>query len=159
VLKGEAARGEKTKIAVFGFSYKQNTSDTRDTPAASIVAAFAKWGFEVAVHDPQVTQAGFEIEMHAQGYGRLVAGSEENNDSGNQELRGSVELVGADKIKACTGASAVVILTEWEIFKTYDYRELVEVMGSKGSRTLYDFRGILPDEVFSSKESPFDRSF
>ena len=33
------------KIAVFGFSYKKNTSDTRSTPAATIVARLAQNGF------------------------------------------------------------------------------------------------------------------
>ena len=40
------------KIAVFGFSYKKNTSDTRCTPAATIVARLALSGFNVAIHDP-----------------------------------------------------------------------------------------------------------
>jgi UDP-N-acetyl-D-mannosaminuronate dehydrogenase len=44
-----------TKIAVLGFSYKKNTSDTRTSPVAMFIFTLAKRGFNVAVHDPQVT--------------------------------------------------------------------------------------------------------
>ena len=46
---------ENTKIAVFGFSYKKNTSDTRTTPVALFVHRLALKGFHVTIHDPQVT--------------------------------------------------------------------------------------------------------
>ena len=46
--------GANGKIAVFGFSYKKGTSDTRSAPAVTVVAGLARLGFQVAVHDPQV---------------------------------------------------------------------------------------------------------
>lgn len=42
----------KCKIAVFGFSYKKNTSDTRSAPAVTIVSYLARMGFHVVIHDP-----------------------------------------------------------------------------------------------------------
>jgi UDP-N-acetyl-D-mannosaminuronate dehydrogenase len=62
-------RNEKPKIAVFGFSYKKNTSDTRMSPVALFVYNLASRGFHVAIHDPQVTQEGFEFEMKEQRLG------------------------------------------------------------------------------------------
>lgn len=58
----------KSKIAIFGFSYKKNTSDTRSTPAVQVIQLLAKKGYKVCVHDPQVTKEGFEKEMEDQGY-------------------------------------------------------------------------------------------
>ena len=52
-------------IAVFGFSYKKGTSDTRMAPAVTVVGSLARLGFRVTVHDPQVTKEGFEFEMDA----------------------------------------------------------------------------------------------
>ena len=52
-----------SKIAVFGFSYKKNTSDTRSTPVALIISLLLEKGFCISVHDPQVTKVGFEAEM------------------------------------------------------------------------------------------------
>lgn len=56
---------DQQKVAIFGFSYKKNTSDTRCTPAATIVARLLEKGFKVAIHDPKVTKVGFELEMVA----------------------------------------------------------------------------------------------
>ena len=56
---------DQQKLAIFGFSYKKNTSDTRCTPAATIVARLVEKGFKVAIHDPKVTKVGFELEMVA----------------------------------------------------------------------------------------------
>ena len=71
-LNSSKVEQKKRKIAVFGFSYKKNTSDTRSTPAATIVGKLAQSGFSVSIHDPQVTRAGFEMEMIAQGYENLI---------------------------------------------------------------------------------------
>lgn len=56
----------KASIAVYGFSYKKNTSDTRCTPAARVIRRLARKGFRVRVHDPMVTPSGFEAEMKLQ---------------------------------------------------------------------------------------------
>lgn len=41
-----------SKLAIFGFSYKKNTSDTRSTPVAAVVSYLLDAGFSVSVHDP-----------------------------------------------------------------------------------------------------------
>lgn len=74
---GETTNQRRKKVAIFGFSYKKNTSDTRCTPAATIVARLAQSGFDVAIHDPQVTRVGFEVEMIAQGYEHLISDDKE----------------------------------------------------------------------------------
>ena len=45
-------KDETPKIAVFGFSYKKNTSDTRTSPVALFVYRLALKGFHVVIHDP-----------------------------------------------------------------------------------------------------------
>ena len=82
VIQNEAASsktGTPASIAVFGFSYKKNTSDTRSSPCVSVVAKLAKSGFNVKVHDPQVTQGGFEFEMAAQGHQYFIGGNDSEN--------------------------------------------------------------------------------
>ena len=62
-------------------------------------------------------------------------------------------------MEACEGSHAVVILTEWDCFKSYDYQSITQVMHSSSPRTFYDFRGIIPSEVLSKESSPFDKTF
>lgn len=41
-----------TEIAIFGYAFKKNTSDTRATPVAYIINYLSEQGFTVKVHDP-----------------------------------------------------------------------------------------------------------
>lgn len=43
---------DQDKLAIFGFSYKKNTSDTRSTPVALILSKLVENGFNISVHDP-----------------------------------------------------------------------------------------------------------
>lgn len=52
---------------------------------ASFVARLAMSGIDVAVHDPQVTQVGFEAEMMTQGHQELL----EEDQDGDIENMGS----------------------------------------------------------------------
>ena len=158
VIQNESS-SRKTKqrpsIAVYGFSYKKNTSDTRDTPCVTVVARLAKAGFNVRVHDPQVTQSGFDIELKAQGHHIL----RQDTGSENRDPRaGSVEFFGSDYLSAVSDCQALLVLTEWDQFKTYDYAKIVKLMAQKGAKkTIYDFRKLLSKEML--EKSPFDRSF
>ena len=118
----------RPKVAIFGFSYKKNTSDTRCTPGVTLVARLARAGFHVAITDPQVTQAGFEVEMIAQGHENLLDSDDKENqiDSACQnksQQSGKIEFVGSDVSLACKDSSAVAIFTEWDTYKTLDYEE------------------------------------
>jgi len=43
------------RIGVLGFAYKQNTADTRETPAAYIARDLIKEGAILQIYDPKVT--------------------------------------------------------------------------------------------------------
>ena len=119
------------------------------------MAKLAQSGFIVKVHDPQVTQAGFEFEMVAQGHHALVEGNDSENKA---STAGRVEFVGDDRLKAAQGASALLILTEWDQFKTYDYEEMMSQMSeTAGPKTLYDFRQLMSKEFLV--DGPFERAF
>jgi UDPglucose 6-dehydrogenase len=130
------------KLALFGFSYKKNTSDTRSTPVASVVAHLIAKGFRVSVHDPEVSAFGFEAEMELQA---------KRNFFNSPEM----EFCGKDVDKCVNGAHAILVMTEWDCFRTYDYRQIVDQMSGK---TIYDFRCYM-DQEFLRSGSCFDRAF
>lgn len=91
------------KIAVLGFAYKKNTGDTRESAAITIVGQLIAEGANIAIYDPQVS----EDQIF-----RDLAGTHPQD-----VVRQRVQAV-PDALSACAGASAVVILTEWDEFKT-----------------------------------------
>ena len=90
------------RIAVLGFAFKANTSDTRESPAITLVSNFVAERALVAIYDPRVADE--------QIWNELV-------DDGNdlKALMASV-VVCKSAYAACEGADAVVVVTEWDEF-------------------------------------------
>lgn len=90
------------KIAVLGFAFKKDTSDTRESPAITLVGNFVAENANVAIYDPRVKEHQIWKELVDDG-GDLV------------NLKQNV-VVCDTAYTACTGADAVVIVTEWDEF-------------------------------------------
>ena len=101
------------KIAVFGFAFKKDTGDTRETPAVTVCDMLMEEGARLFCYDPQVTrqQALREFEDHGV-----------NRDFGTSFC------TAATPEEAISEAHAIIILTEWDEFKTYDYAKFYERM-------------------------------
>lgn len=57
------------KVVVLGYSYLENSDDTRNSPSSVLVDVLESWGFEVVIHDPFVD--GYKGDVY-----QLVAGSD-----------------------------------------------------------------------------------
>lgn len=51
-----------SRVAVLGYSYLENSDDTRNTPSAALVSRLTDLGYEVMVHDPFVEPYRRELE-------------------------------------------------------------------------------------------------
>ncbi len=97
----------KKKIAIFGFAFKSNTNDTRESPAISICRNLLDEGAFLAIHDPQVSY----IQI--------------SNDLGDiGKVYSDNWVVSDDLEKSYANANSVIILTEWEIYKNLDWMEV-----------------------------------
>ena len=105
------------KIALWGISFKPRTDDVREAPALAIIDALTKAGAAVTAFDPVAMETG----KVAIGKNRLVKYAK-------------------DQYEALRGADALVIVTEWDEFRTVDYDRLKKNM--KG-RVIVDGRNVL----------------
>ena len=94
----------RKKIAVFGFAFKKDTDDTRESAAIYICRDLLEEGADVAVYDPKVP--AHEIK----------------------ELTSDKVRVCASAYEAAEGAHAVLVLTEWDEFVTLDYQKIYDSM-------------------------------
>ncbi len=90
------------RIAVLGFAFKANTSDTRESPAITLVSNFVAEKAQVAIYDPRVGRTQIWKEL-----------VDDGNDRG--VLMASV-IICQSVYSACEGADAVVVVTEWDEF-------------------------------------------
>lgn len=111
------------KIAVLGFAFKKDTSDTRESPAITLVSNFVAERADVAIYDPQVKADQIWKELV--------------EDGGNLANLTQYVTVCKTAYNACAGADAVVILTEWDEFSNKAKPSAVELpsLTSKPSLT------------------------
>ncbi|HEX7787822.1 MAG TPA: nucleotide sugar dehydrogenase [Methylomirabilota bacterium] len=111
------------RIAVFGFAFKANTGDTRESPAIRICQELLGEQAHVCITDPQALD-------------------------GARQLLGSAERVTfeEDPYKAADGAHAIAVLTDWAEYRKLDYRRIHAAM--ERPAFLFDGRNLLdPEEL------------
>ncbi|MFT3870369.1 MAG: UDP-glucose 6-dehydrogenase [Nibricoccus sp.] len=111
------------KIAVLGFAFKKDTNDTRESAAINVVRDLLAEQANVTVYDPKVPAA--EIVSDTLG-------------KGNSNPRLSVA---SNVYKACEGAHAVAIVTEWDEFKKLDFEKIYA--GMMKPAFIFDGRNIV----------------
>ncbi len=103
------------KIAVLGWAFKKDTNDTRESAAIYVVDYLLSEQAEVVVYDPKVSSE------------RIYADLEYLKTRSDDENRSLVSVV-EDPMIAFKDSHAAVVLTEWDEFKTYNWKEVYENM-------------------------------
>jgi UDPglucose 6-dehydrogenase len=107
------------RIALFGFAFKANTSDTRESPAFYITKKLLEEKAHVVISDPKALD---NAKIDLKGF------------DGNIEYE-------EDPYKAADRAHAVAILTEWDLYKELDYEKIYNNMEKPSF--IFDGRNIL----------------
>jgi len=115
----------RKKIAILGFAFKKDTGDVRETPALTVCHMLMQDGANVHVYDPKVQKADAIQEFMY--HNVEVTDGQLHFDSSPED--------------AVDGAHAIVILTEWDEFKTYDYDKFYSRMMKPAF--LFDGRNML----------------
>lgn len=119
------------KIAIFGYAFKKDTGDVRETPAMFVLRDLLEEKAKVHVFDPQVSREDMFTELD------YTCGV---NASNTPNLESSVTTE-SDPYTAANGAHAIAVLTEWDEFKTYDYKKIFDSMAKPAF--IFDGRNIL----------------
>jgi UDPglucose 6-dehydrogenase len=101
------------RVAVLGFAFKKDTSDVRDTPAASVVRDLLLEGAHVALFDPKVrSRESVLTELAlATSFGAPVL---------SEDALNRLELM-PSAAEAADRSHAIVVLTEWDAFRDLDF--------------------------------------
>ena len=94
------------KIAIFGFAFKANTGDMRESPACAVCHQLLEERAELSIYDPKALENA-KIDL-ANAQGRI------NYCTSPYE--------------AAKGAHAIAIMTEWNEFKELDYQRIFDNM-------------------------------
>lgn len=119
------------KIAMLGWAFKKDTNDTRESAAIYVADHLLSEQAQIAVYDPKVSEQRIQADLNY-----LNTRSEEEN----QELVDTFN----NPYEAVKDAHAIAIMTEWDEFKTYDWKKIYDSM--KKPAFIFDGRNILNEE-------------
>jgi UDPglucose 6-dehydrogenase len=109
---GDDLRGRT--FAIWGLSFKPNTDDIREAPALHIIDELLLLGAKIKAFDPEAMHNVKEIYPE------------------------SIELT-ENQYQALEGSDALIIVTEWNTFRTPDYDKIAKLLNKK---TIFDGRNI-----------------
>ncbi len=94
------------RICLFGFAFKADTGDTRDSPAIQIAKRLIEERAELVITDPQALA---------------------NARTDLKGVDGNVQFI-EDPYEAAAGSHAIAIMTEWRQFRELDYERIYRSM-------------------------------
>jgi UDPglucose 6-dehydrogenase len=112
------------RIALLGFAFKKNTADTRESAALAVARKLIEERAVVVVSDPKAL-ANARADLRDAPPGRVVF--EE------------------DPSAAARGSHALVVLTEWDLYRSLNYRAMFDSMEKPAF--LFDGRNLLDHEA------------
>lgn len=120
------------KIAIFGFAFKKDTGDTRETAAAFVMKDLLAEQAKMNVYDPKVTREQMMMEF------KYTLNITPDNTPRLDDLIVTVD----NAAEAAKGAHAIAVMTEWDEFKTLDFKAIYDSMAKPAF--IFDGRNILP---------------
>ncbi|KAG4082297.1 nucleotide sugar dehydrogenase [Neocallimastix lanati (nom. inval.)] len=103
-------------ISIFGFSFKKNTKDTRESPAIAVVLSLLREGAIIKIYDPKVSLVQIKNDI-----------KENSNKDEYYEFISKITICNSC-YEATDGANAIVICTEWDEFISLDYNRIYKQM-------------------------------
>lgn len=116
------------KIALLGWAFKKDTNDSRESAAIDIANYLIEEQAELHIYDPKVTSQ------------QILSDLERITNLPINQLSSKI-TIHSNSNEIFQKAHAVVILTEWDAFKSYDYEAIKKQMFEPAF--LFDGRNIL----------------
>ena len=94
------------KICLFGFAFKADTGDTRETPALTVAGRLAEENAQIVITDPRAL---------------------ENAKADTKDIKGDIRFV-KDPYEAADGCHAIAVMTDWDLYRSLDYKKIFKSM-------------------------------
>lgn len=106
----------KKKIAILGFAFKKDTGDTRESASIYVSKYLLDEGAFISVYDPKVEKE------------QIISDLTHPNICDDTDRVDKLVTICTDPYEAANKAHAVVVCTEWDEFKNYDYKRVFDNM-------------------------------
>jgi len=114
-------------LGILGLSFKNNTDDMREAPSIVILSELAKMGAKFKIYDPKALEEAKDKLRH---------------------IEDNILMYCNDEYEACNNADALIIITEWNQFRSLELNRIKYIM--RGNY-FFDLRNIYPKEFVLEK--------
>ena len=119
------------KITLFGWAFKKDTNDTRESAAIYVADKLIENGAKICVYDPRVSEQ------------QMLSDLDRLNSRSIHENKKALNYY-SEPLKACENSHAIAIITEWDEFKFLDWHKIRDLVVSPAK--VFDGRNILDKE-------------
>jgi UDPglucose 6-dehydrogenase len=123
------------KITFLGWAFKKDTNDSRESAAINVADYLLNEQAKIAVFDPKVRKK------------QIISDLNYLNETPVAVLEKVIDVF-EDPYEACKNAHAIAILTEWDEFNSYDWKQIYDAMLKPAF--IFDGRNILDAEKMRS---------
>uniref|UniRef100_A0A0B6ZKW2 UDP-glucose 6-dehydrogenase n=1 Tax=Arion vulgaris TaxID=1028688 RepID=A0A0B6ZKW2_9EUPU len=104
------------RIAIFGFAFKKDTGDTRESAAIYVSKFLMEEGANIRIYDPKVPTE------------QIIRDLSSTEITDKPDKVPDLVTICSDPYSAADGSHALVICTEWDEFQTLDYQRIYNKM-------------------------------
>ncbi|MDC3130458.1 nucleotide sugar dehydrogenase [Bacteroidota bacterium] len=128
IMKSLFGTVSEKKITLFGWAFKKNTNDTRESAAIYVADILIENGAEICVYDPKVSKQKMLSDLDY-----LNTRSAEDNKKALSSC--------SDPYTAAESSHAIAIITEWDEFCDYNWKKIYSILLKPAK--VFDGRNIL----------------
>ena len=121
ILESLKDRIVNSKIVLMGWSFKKNTNDSRESASIYLANELIKKGANIIVIDPLSNISKIKDDLFD------FIGGEDLEDYSHNEIKDKIQY-SANYFEASNNADAIVISTEYDEFKNYNWEKLYSIV-------------------------------
>ena len=122
-------------ISFLGWAFKKDTNDTRESAAIYVADLLMDEQATIKVYDPKVTATQMQSDLNYL-------------DSRSEKENANLLKTESDPYVAMAGAHAIAVLTEWDEFKSYDWKRIYKNMQKPAF--VFDGRNVLDRDALQN---------
>ncbi len=129
------------KIAMLGWAFKKDTNDSRESAAIYVADELLQDQAHVHVYDPKVSRERILDDMGYLQQQKKGCGEQAITEEEFQERL----IIHTEPYETTQSAHAILVLTEWDEFRTYDWKRIYKDMLKPAF--LFDGRNVLDGDM------------
>jgi len=134
IIQGLNGTVNNKKISLFGWAFKKDTSDSRESPAIYVTSQLLDEGAVIHIFDPMIKEEQILNDLIS-----LWKSKGEKKSIIKEKLK--KVCVHSDYLKCVLNTYAIAILTEWSQFNSFDWKKIQKNI--KKPVRIFDGRNIL----------------